>query len=143
MSPPDVTLTSEVTSAASSLSSTAMVSVDQGPTMYPSPSVSDSVTEPSGSSASSSVVAMVSVALPEVGIVTVCDPVLTPKSPPAATVTGTARSDAGAGVAVRVNVTFSPSLPPCDAVMFTSGADGRPSLSATRTEAVPLSAATV
>ena len=136
-SPPEVTLTSEVASGASSLSSTETVSVDKDPTVYPSPSFSDSVTEPSGSSASSSVVAMVSVALPAAGIVTVCDPVLTPKSPLAATVTSTARSDVGAGAAVRVNVTFSPSLPPRDAVMFTSGAGGGSSLSATPTEAVP------
>ena len=94
------------------------------------------MTEPLGSSASSSVVPSVSVALPLVGIVTVREPVVTPKSPPAVTVTLTVSGADGAGVAESVKVTFPPSSPPAVPLMFTSGAGGS-SLSATLTLAVP------
>ena len=48
---------------------------------------------------------IVSVALPDVGIVTVSEPALTPKSPTTLTVTLTVRSANGAGVAVSVKLT--------------------------------------
>ena len=48
-------------------------------------------------------------------------PVVTPKSPAAETVALTVNAADGAGVAVIVKLTLSPSLPPAELVMFTCG----------------------
>ena len=87
---------------------------------------------------------MVTVAPPEVWIVTLCEPVVTPKSPLAVTVTLTASGAAGAGAASRVKVTSWPSSPLVAPLMFTSGlAGGGSSLSATPTVAAPCVVETV
>ena len=80
------------------------------------------VTDPSASSALSSLVEMVSVALPVVGMLTVCEPVVTPKSPLWATLTLTNRADAGTGLAVTVKVALPPSVMSFPAAMLISGA---------------------
>ena len=82
---------------------------------------SDSDTDPSRSSASSSTVAIVSVAVPPVPTLTVRDPVLTPKSPSAVTVTLTVSGADGAGDANSVKVASWPSSPLVAPLMFTSG----------------------
>ena len=82
------------------------------------------------------------VALPSVGIVTVCVPVIAPKAPSWPTVRLTDSGAVGDGVAVTVNWASPPSVTSLPAVTLTSGSGG-PSLSATPTEAVPSSADTV
>ena len=87
---------------------------------------------------SSSVVLIVTVALPLVGMLTVWAPVVAPKSPSWVTVTLTDSASLGAGVAVTVNVASPPSVTPLPAVTLISGvAGGGSSLSATLTVAVP------
>ena len=49
------------------------------------------------------------VTLPLVGMVTVCEPLATPKSPVATIESGTVSGEVGAGVADSVSVTLSPS----------------------------------
>ena len=92
------------------------------------------MTEPSGSSALSSAVASVSVALPVVGMETVRFPVVTPYSPAAAIVTLTASGEAGAGLAVSVKTALPPSVTALPAETVTSGS-GAPSSSRTVTVA--------
>ena len=79
------------------------------------------MTDPSASSAPSSAVATVRVALPVVGTVTVCEPGVTPKSPVWATATVTSNAAVGAGTADTVNTASPPSLMPLPAVMLISG----------------------
>ncbi len=90
------------------------------------------VTEPSVSSVESSLVEIVNVTLPLVGIVTVREPVLAPKSPLWLTVTLTGRSADGDGLAVTVNSTLPPSVTLAPALMLTTGVGGT-SLSDTAT----------
>ncbi|MYL09796.1 MAG: hypothetical protein F4015_10080 [Acidimicrobiia bacterium] len=90
------------------------------------------VTEPSDSSASSSDVATVSVAVPTVPTVTVCGPVETPKSPLWATVTSTDSDCAGAGLADTVNTASPPSVTPPPEVTLISGGAGTASVTVKR-----------
>ena len=78
------------------------------------------VTEPSASSTESSAVLSVNVALPVVGIVTVCDCAETPKSPTVVTAIVTSRLVEGAGSAVTVNVASPPSVMVAPAVILIS-----------------------
>ena len=94
------------------------------------------MTEPSGSSVVSSVVASVSVAMPVVGMVTVCGPAAMPYAPVAATVTLTARSAAGAGLAVSVKVALPPSVTAFPADSVTAGVSGG-GASSSRTVTLP------
>jgi len=66
----------------------------------------------------------VSVAEPVVGIVTVRDPVVTPKLPEAVTFTVTVSAADGAGEADTVNDAEPPSVTPEPAAMLTTGVDG-------------------
>jgi len=70
------------------------------------------------------VVATVSVAEPLVEIVTVRDPVVTPKLPEAVTFTVTVRSAVGAGEADTVNEALLPSVTALPAAMLTVGTVG-------------------
>ena len=80
------------------------------------------------------VVVIVKRTLPEVGIVTLAGALPKPKSPVVATVTLTGSAAGGAGLALMVKLTDSPSLPPSEPVMLTTGR-GASSLSATVTVA--------
>ena len=102
------------------------------------------LTEPSGSSASSSLVDTVTVAVPLVGTATVREPVEAPKSPSWATVTLTWSGAAGAGSAVIVKLAAAPSVIPEPAVTLISGvAGGGSSSSDTATLAEPWAVDTV
>ena len=81
------------------------------------------MTEPSASSTLSSVVGTARVALPEVEMLTVCEPVEA-KSPLCETVTLTLRSAAGAGVAVTVKLASVPSLTSPSEATLISGVVG-------------------
>jgi len=70
------------------------------------------------------VVATVSVAEPVVGIVTVREPVVTPKLPDAVTFTVTVSAADGAGEADTVNDAELPSVTPEPATMLTTGVEG-------------------
>ena len=94
------------------------------------------MTEPSGSSVASSVVASVSVALPVVGTVTVRVPAEMPQAPSVVTATVTGRSADGAGVAVTVKVASPPSVTAAPAETVTAGVSGGGS-SSSCTETVP------
>ena len=85
------------------------------------PEFTVAVTEPLASSTLSFVVAIVSVALPLVGMVTVRDPVVTPKSPVWLTAIVTDSAAWGAGLAVKVKTALPPSVMSSPAVMLTSG----------------------
>ena len=65
-----------------------------------------------------------SVALPEVGIVTVCVPVVAPKSPLWVTLTVTSRLALGAGLALTVKTVLPPSVMAEPPEMLTTGSDG-------------------
>ena len=81
------------------------------------------MTEPSASSTLSLVVGTARVALPEVEMLTVCEPVEA-KSPLCETVTLTVRSAAGAGVAVTVKLASVPSLTSPSEATLISGVVG-------------------
>ena len=78
---------------------------------------------PAGSCAASSIVATDSVALPEIGMVTVFEPVApeTAKSPLCLTVSATVSGAAGTGLAVIVKEAGLPSVTPAPAAIETSG----------------------
>ena len=103
------------------------------------------MTEPSGSSTSSSEVETVTVALPPVPTLTVRVPVGAPKSPDCATVTLTVSGAVGAGLADTVNEASPPSVIPLPAVTLTSGTTtgGGSSSSDTTTDAEPCAVDTV
>ena len=79
------------------------------------------LTNPSGSSASSSDVETVTVALPLVGMVTVREPVAAPNLPHWSTVSLTVSGCDGAGSADTVNEASPPSVTPLPAVTLTTG----------------------
>ena len=88
----------------------------------------------------SSVVPTVTVALPDVGMLTVREPVLAPKSPTWPTVTLTVSSALGAGLAVTVNWASPPSVTSLPAMTLISGCVGGGSSSSdTATVATPAS----
>ena len=91
------------------------------------------MTEPSASSTLSLVVLIVKDLEPVVGMVTLCEPVATPKAPVAETVTLTSIAACGVGLAVTVKLASLPSatLPP--EAMLSSGT----SLSETAAVAAP------
>ena len=92
--------------------------------------------DPLGSSVWSPVVLTVRVTLPDVGMVTVRAPAVTPKSPVTATVTLTSRSADGAGVAVTVNTAGEPSVTVLLLVIDTTGSATVGSSSVTVTDAL-------
>ena len=64
----------------------------------------------------------VTVTLPDVGMLTVCAPVVAPKSPTWPTVALTDSGALGAGLAVTVKLALPPSVTPLPAVIATRGA---------------------
>ena len=92
---------------------------------YPVPDPTVAVMRPFGSSVSSSSVATVKVAVPDVPTVTVCAPVPpVAKLPLSVTVTATEMFPVGAGLAVRVNSASCPSVISAPAEIETTGVSG-------------------
>ena len=79
------------------------------------------MTEPSASSTLSLVVLIVKDLEPVVGMVTLCEPVATPKAPVAETVTLTSIAACGVGLAVTVKLALAPSVTSPSEAMLSSG----------------------